>query len=76
MSDITIVHRPNSVRVVSWVDGFSWQCGECGWLGEGLASNVAAVQEAGHHWADKHPNLEAPRVRLLPFLATAPKVES
>ncbi len=55
---VTISCQPNAVAVTTYVDGYSWRCEECGWLGVDHTSQIAAIQEAGRHWDDQHPELE------------------
>lgn len=61
MTDETVdvqVFPGEKIQHVTWVDSFGWTCVRCGWLGTGLLSAEAAMQEAHDHIKRNHPELE------------------
>lgn len=61
--DVT-VFPGEKIQHVTWVDSFGWTCERCGWLGTGLLSVEAAMQEAHDHIKRHHPEMETAEVAL------------
>lgn len=51
---LVVGEQAERLPVTTFVTAYYWACQECGWLGSGLLSLTAAMQEAGAHWDKTH----------------------
>lgn len=58
--DVVVGMQKQRIPVTQYREGFFWRCQVCGWLGTRLFSLNLAVQEAGRHVAEAHPEVTHP----------------